>query len=226
MAEKINKSKKNKKEPETSLTNEITAVLEEIKEEPTVKEKKKGEIVTIIDDDHLNIGDRQYILVKNHRDAFDAERLGERFSDVLSRYDYIVGDWGYDQLRLKGFFYGSNRKANPDQRIDTLEDYLYEFCNFGCAYFVIERIGGKREKTQNRRKRSKKATNQSQAFTSEKQAPVNNSTKPKVKPVIKNNKPKAKNQPQINEKKQELKETANASNKGRSFTIRQREEKQ
>ena len=226
MAEKINNAKKNKKEPETSLTNEITAVLEEIKEEPTVKEKKKGEIVTIIDDNHLTIGDRQYILVKDHRDAFDAERLGERFSDVLSRYDYIVGDWGYDQLRLKGFFNESNRKANPDQRIDTLEDYLYEFCNFGCAYFVIERIGGKREKTQNRRKRSKKPTNQSQAFISEKQSSFNSSAKPKVKPVIKNNKTKEKNQPKIDENKKETKETGTTSKKGRSFTIRQREEKQ
>jgi hypothetical protein len=28
-----------------------------------------------------------------------------------------------------------------DQRIDALEDYLYEFCNFGCAFFVLERLG-------------------------------------------------------------------------------------
>ena len=223
MTEKIDKVNQTEVEPETSLTNEITAVLEEIKEEPAVKEKKKGEIVTIIDENHLNIGDRQYSLIKNHRDAFDAERLGERFSDVLSKYDYIVGDWGYEQLRLKGFFNDSNRKANPDQRIDTLQDYLYEFCNFGCAYFVIERIGGKREKTQNRRKRNKKSTNLSQAFTSEKQASVTTGVKPKVKPVIKNN--KTKNQLKINEKQQVIKETVTTNKKGRSFTIRQREEK-
>ena len=40
----------------------------------------------------------------------------------------------------------SNRRAAPDQRIDTLEDYLYEYCNFGCAYFVIERTGERKEK--------------------------------------------------------------------------------
>lgn len=220
----VEKANKPKKEPEASLTNEITTVLEEIKEEPAVKEKKKGEIVTIIDDNHLNIGDRQYILVKNHRDAFDTERLGERFSDVLSKYDYVVGDWGYEQLRLKGFFYESNRKANPDQRIDTLEDYLYEFCNFGCAYFVIERIDEKREKIQGRRKRSKKTTNQSQAFISEKKASVN-TNKTKEKSVIKNNKGKSKKHSQTNEKKQEMKTTVSTSNKSRSFTIRQREEK-
>jgi hypothetical protein len=34
-----------------------------------------------------------------------------------------------------------------EQRIGSLEDYLYEFCNFGCAYFVLKRTGGRKEKT-------------------------------------------------------------------------------
>jgi uncharacterized protein YutD len=217
MTEKTKKpyksAKPTKNKEEATLTDELTAVLEEIKEEP-VKEKKKGEVVTIIDEVHLNIGERQYQLVKNHREAFDAERLGERFSDVLSKYDYIVGDWGYDQLRLKGFFNETNRKAAPEQRIDALEDYLYEYCNFGCAYFVIERIGGKREKQQTRRKKTNKKTNtRSQAHTEEKRVPVSN----KPKPVIKNRKENEQKKPIIG--KQE-----NNANKGRSFTIRQREE--
>lgn len=210
---KSSKPTKHKEEPAATLTEEITAVLEEIKEEP-VKEKKKGEIVTLVDDVHVTIGERQYLLVKNHREAFDGERLGERFSDVLSRYDYIVGDWGYDQLRLKGFFNESNRKAAPEQRIDTLEDYLYEYCNFGCAYFVIERVGGKREKQQTRRKKpTKKPFNQNQAHTEEKRVPVTN----KAKPVIKNRK---ENEP----KKAVVGNQKNDTTGGRSFTIRQREE--
>lgn len=207
------KPAKHKEEPTATLTEEITAVLEEIKEEP-VKEKKKGEVVTLVDEVHVTIGERQYLLVKNHREAFDGERLGERFSDVLSRYDYIVGDWGYDQLRLKGFFNESNRKAAPEQRIDTLEDYLYEYCNFGCAYFVIERVGGKREKQQTRRKKpNKKPIHQNQAHTEEKRVPVKN----KTKPVIKNRK---ENEPQ----KAVIGKPKSEAAKGRSFTIRQREE--
>ncbi|MDA9470020.1 YutD family protein [Enterococcus sp. 5H] len=211
---KTTKPVKHKETQDNTLTEEITAVLEEIKDEP-VKEKKKGEIVTIVDEENITIGDRQYLIVKNHRDAFDPERLGERFSDVLSRYDYIVGDWGYDQLRLKGFFNESNRKANPEQRIDTLEDYLYEYCNFGCAYFVLERIGGKREKQQTRRKRTnKKPANQNQqAHTEEKRGPATN----KTKPVIKNRK---ENEP----KKAPVAKPKKSAENGRSFTIRQREE--
>ena len=33
-----------------------------------------------------------------------------RYSDILDKYDYIVGDYGYDQLRLKGFYKDSNKK--------------------------------------------------------------------------------------------------------------------
>lgn len=199
-------------EQEATFTEELTAVLEEIKEEP-VKEKKKGETVTVINETEVHIGDREYRITQNHREAFDPERLGERFSDVLSRYDFIVGDWGYDQLRLKGFFNTTNRKANPDQRIDTLEDYLYEYCNFGCAYFVLERTGGRKEKQPTRRKRSKKPQNRQQAFVEEKKAPVNKGGKPVIRQrkEVETKKPAAKKQP-------------TGEQSARSFTIRQREE--
>ena len=43
-------------------------------------------------------------LVKDVRDGFQEEAFKERYADILKKYDYIVGDWGYDQLRLKGFY--------------------------------------------------------------------------------------------------------------------------
>ena len=56
-------------------------------------------------------------------------------------YDYIVGDWGYGQLRLKGFFDDKNQKSTYDTKISTLQDYLFEYCNFGCAYFIVKKTG-------------------------------------------------------------------------------------
>ncbi|HAA8372848.1 TPA_asm: DUF1027 domain-containing protein [Listeria monocytogenes] len=88
----------------------------------------------------ITIQDLNYEIITNYRDAFDEEKLNERFSDILGRYDYIVGDWGYDQLRLKGFFEDDNRKAAYDNIISTLKEYIYEYCNFGCAYFVIKKV--------------------------------------------------------------------------------------
>lgn len=194
---------------EVNLTDEMTAVLEEIVEET---ETKKEELVVQLNENEFMIQNRQYKLVANYRDGFNAEKFGERFSEVLARYDYIVGDWGYEQLRLKGFFEKDNRKSLPDQRIDTLEDYLYEYCNFGCAYFVLQRIGGKREKGNH--KRRKKRNNTGQAHISEKKE--NRNQKPK--PVIKN---RQNDKPKKNKGTNEAKEVTETK---KSFTIRKREE--
>ena len=198
-----------------TITDEITSVLEEIIEEPE-KQPQKGELVTLVNEDELLIGTRQYKLVVDYREGFDPQKLGERYSEVLARYDYIVGDWGYEQLRLKGFFDKDNRKALPDQRIDMLEDYLYEYCNFGCAYFVIQRVGGKKEKSTSRRRKKKPAAQSNQtrpAHIDEKQEVV---SQKQVKPTIKNRKPK--------EKKARSTETTVKKTNKKEFTIRQREE--
>ncbi|WP_188206593.1 YutD family protein [Alkalibacillus aidingensis] len=88
----------------------------------------------------MEIQGQQYKIVHNYRDGFQEEAVNERFSDILAKYDYIVGDWGFGQLRLKGFYDDQNPKATYDTKISTLEDYLYEYCNFGCSYFVLKRI--------------------------------------------------------------------------------------
>ena len=48
--------------------------------------------------------------MKDYRDALDEETLKELFTDYFLSFDYIVGDWSYNHLRLKGF----NSKTNPN----------------------------------------------------------------------------------------------------------------
>jgi uncharacterized protein YutD len=81
-----------------------------------------------------------YEIVKEVRDGFNEETFRARYSDILTRYDYIVGDWGYNQLRLRGFFDDQNQKSTYDTKISTLNDYIQEYCNFGCAYFVVRKV--------------------------------------------------------------------------------------
>jgi uncharacterized protein YutD len=87
------------------------------------------------------IDNYEYEIQTDYRDGFDEEALIARFSDVLTKYDYILGDWGYGQLRLKGFYDDRNSKSTYETKISTLQDYLYEYCNFGCAYFVLRKVG-------------------------------------------------------------------------------------
>ena len=80
--------------------------------------------------------DQQYFeLIEEYRECFDEEIFSARYSDILDKYDYVVGDYGYDQLRLKGFYKDSNKKAEI-----SIQDYILEYCNFGCPYFVVRRL--------------------------------------------------------------------------------------
>ncbi|MEG0254650.1 MAG: YutD family protein [Vagococcus sp.] len=157
-----------------------------------------------------------YKLVKNYRDGFDYEALIKRYNDVLEKYDYIVGDWGYDQLRLKGFFIDDFKGAPVDAKISTLEDYLYEYCNFGCAFFVIQQIGDfKRRGRTNQGPNKKSNKPKNKAYTDEKK--FNNNNKKNKKPKFKS-KPQQSAQPKKNTSK--AKESASPKHQ---FTIRKKE---
>jgi uncharacterized protein YutD len=88
----------------------------------------------------ININNMTYEIIEDEREGYNEEAFKARYSEILTKYDYIVGDWGYGQLRLRGFFDDSNQKATFDTKISTLSEYLYEYCNFGCPYFVVKKI--------------------------------------------------------------------------------------
>ncbi|HEM4064385.1 TPA: DUF1027 domain-containing protein [Streptococcus suis] len=75
-------------------------------------------------------------LLEDYKNAFDQTIFGQRFSQLMLKFDYIVGDWGNEQLRLRGF-YTDDKNVKSDLKISRLDDYLTEYCNFGCAYFVL-----------------------------------------------------------------------------------------
>ena len=143
-----------------SLKTQVDSLLENIADDSESEandRKEEEEIVKLLDDNRLLVGTQEYELSIDHREGFDAEALAGRYTSILSKYDYIVGDWGYEQLRLKGFYRNNNSKVSQDKKISFLEDYLYEYCNFGCAYFVIEKTRAEKEKiTKTKRNRKRK----------------------------------------------------------------------
>lgn len=70
--------------------------------------------------------------------ALDLSALAERYMPLFDIYDYVVGDWSYGQLRLKGFYADDTPNVPLDKTVTHLPDYLLEFCSFGCEYFVLE----------------------------------------------------------------------------------------
>jgi len=93
-----------------------------------------------IDSELFKFSNAEFKLIEDHQEAFDLEMMENRYTDYLLKYDYIVGDISYEKLRLRGF-YEDYRKGIPiDMKISNLEDYLVEYCSFGCQYFVFERV--------------------------------------------------------------------------------------
>ncbi|HEM4029350.1 TPA: DUF1027 domain-containing protein [Streptococcus suis] len=97
-------------------------------------------------------------LLEDYKNAFDQTIFGQRFSQLMLKFDYIVGDWGNEQLRLRGF-YTDDKNVKSDLKISRLDDYLTEYCNFGCAYFVLANPNPQdlptKEEDRPRRKRSR-----------------------------------------------------------------------
>lgn len=178
----------------------IQEVIDEQTQE-TAKEPLK--YIEKISDTHYRINQDIYELVQDYRESFDMSLFDERYSDILRKYDFIVGDMGYEQLRLKGFFHNHKKRTPVDQRIETLADYLYEYCNFGCAYFVLEKIQSEPEK-------KKKAA----AHIDEKKQTVSQNK----------NKRKGKIRKKTG-KKQDEQRKESTSKPTRNFTIRQTDEK-
>ncbi|RED57233.1 YutD family protein [Cohnella lupini] len=85
-------------------------------------------------------GGNAYSLMHEHKSGWNPEAFRERFSDVLERFDYIVGDWGYNQLRLRGFYRDGHPRATKESSISSFVDYINEYCNFGCAHFVLTKL--------------------------------------------------------------------------------------
>ena len=88
----------------------------------------------------ITVDHMHFEIIENYRDAFDEEQFQEKYSEVLNKYDYIVGDIGYEKLRLAGFFRDNKAKVDRDKKFSAMQDYLYEYCNFGCAYFILRKV--------------------------------------------------------------------------------------
>ena len=88
----------------------------------------------------MKLLEQEYKLIKNNKDCFNLEEIEEKITDYFKDYDYIVGDYAYSKLRLKGFtkkFNILNRDINDFENVDK---YIKENCAYGCKYFILEKI--------------------------------------------------------------------------------------
>lgn len=86
------------------------------------------------------LNENNYELIKDYKDGFDYEELKNNYTDYFDNYDYILGDWSYGKLRLKGFCDKKNKEFKDINNIDKLDLYLKNLCSYECKYFLIKKI--------------------------------------------------------------------------------------
>ena len=90
------------------------------------------------------INEQQFDLIKD-KDGFDQTEVESKLTDYFDPYDYVVGDWSYGKLRLKGFCKKTNKLLNKINDYDNLDEYIKNNCAYGCKYFVLERVNENKE---------------------------------------------------------------------------------
>ena len=89
---------------------------------------------------NIILNDKKYELIENYNDGYDQTELEARITDYFDNYDYIVGDWSYGKLRLKGFCKKNNQIYKKINDFENKDDYIKNECAYGCKYFVLEKI--------------------------------------------------------------------------------------
>ena len=58
------------------------------------------------------IDNKTYEVIKNVKDALNVEDLEGKITDYYDNFDYILGDYAYGKVRLKGFNDKENKNFN------------------------------------------------------------------------------------------------------------------
>lgn len=80
-------------------------------------------------------------LIEEYKEGFDNEALAEKYTDYFEPYDYILGDWSYGKLRLKGFCDRMNKMCNKRNDIKFKDNYIKDLCSYECKWFLLKKEG-------------------------------------------------------------------------------------
>jgi uncharacterized protein YutD len=86
------------------------------------------------------LNDIDYELVKEEKNALIEEELRDKCTEYFIDFDYILGDYAYGKLRLKGFYDTNNKNVKEINNINNLDKYIEEQCAYGCKYYLLKKI--------------------------------------------------------------------------------------
>ena len=87
----------------------------------------------------VNLLDNKYEIIRG-KENFDSVIVKEFFTDYFLPFDYVLGDYAYERLRLKGYYDSSNKKVKDFNNIKNLDDYIKNYCAPGAKIFVLKKV--------------------------------------------------------------------------------------
>ena len=88
----------------------------------------------------VTINEQNYELIKDYKNGFEQNEVELKLTDYFDNYDYILGDWSYGKLRLKGFCNKNNKIFKPINDIEKVDDYIKDNCAYECRYFILKKV--------------------------------------------------------------------------------------
>lgn len=82
----------------------------------------------------------EYLLKNDEYSIFDYELAKELITSYFNNYDYIFADLAYNKIRLKGFCNKKNKIYKENNDIDTLNNYIENYCAYNCKWFLLEKV--------------------------------------------------------------------------------------
>ena len=88
----------------------------------------------------IELLDNKYELVRNDKDCFNYEEIKDKATEYFKDYDYILGDYAYDKVRLKGYYDTTNKKVREINDIKLIDNYIENYCSYGAKIFLLKKI--------------------------------------------------------------------------------------
>jgi len=89
---------------------------------------------------NIILNENEYEVIKDYKDAFNTEDITNLYTDYFKGYDYILGDYAYNKLRLKGFCDSNNEMFNEINDYSKIDEYIKAECAYECKYFILKKI--------------------------------------------------------------------------------------
>lgn len=92
----------------------------------------------------IEINNQTYEIIRNDNNCLINEDLSEKITDYFDEFDYILGDFSYDKVRLKGYNDSTNKNVKKINDIKYLDEYIKDYCSYGANVFLLKKIANEK----------------------------------------------------------------------------------